>query len=558
LGAELSPARPRLVLRRALRRTPPRRHRRGEHLGRAGVHRRFDQRSGPGARHGDHRRGGRARHGARPGHRRRARAAQPAAPRVLRRRPLPDELHPRLGLAAGVASRKRRASRLPPSPFARLAARGGGSARRAGAAGALLPRHVLLRRAREHVLAGGSAALRIRGDADLRAVRLHGRRRRRRSGRPRRTAERPGRGARARRRRDGRARRRARLDPVRGRDGGAARRARARGRRAEPRKPLALQPDLQDRRDGRARRGARRVAIAVGRCPRPGAGGRVVRPAAARRARPVRGRVDVRGRGRRARAPARTPRRAGRGRARARARAPLRLMAAPERQRDPDAEFVGTFREPPAFEDLSERMAVKLTSMLRLTGPPHYELWQREIGGPHFKERTGQFLPIYHLDVEVTDAPIETRQMLDVAVRIRLGKEIGADGRVERLLSEADTELTAPTAAGGRVRLGRTRKQSIFTRADPDPARRRVTTLHPSFGLGELPRRELRAVKPDELLAPPADGRHLGALGPGPSHAWSYQQTDPNRHVHAMEYLRVVEAFATTELARAGRLPADY
>jgi len=233
-------------------------------------------------------------------------------------------------------------------------------------------------------------------------------------------------------------------------------------------------------------------------------------------------------------------------------------MAAPERQRDPDAEFVGTFREPPAFEDLSERMAVKLTSMLRLTGPPHYELWQREIGGPHFKERTGQFLPIYHLDVEVTDAPIETRQMLDVAVRIRLGKEIGADGRVERLLSEADTELTAPTAAGGRVRLGRTRKQSIFTRADPDPARRRVTTLHPSFGLGELPRRELRAVKPDELLAPPADGRHLGALGPGPSHAWSYQQTDPNRHVHAMEYLRVVEAFATTELARAGRLPADY
>ena len=44
---------------------------------------------------------------------------------------------------------------------------------------------------------------------------------------------------------------------------------------------------------------------------------------------------------------------------------------------------------------MSERAAVKLASMLRLTGRPHCTLWAREIGGPHFKERTGQFFPIY-------------------------------------------------------------------------------------------------------------------------------------------------------------------
>jgi len=62
--------------------------------------------------------------------------------------------------------------------------------------------------------------------------------------------------------------------------------------------------------------------------------------------------------------------------------------------RTADTEFRGTFQEPPYFEDLRERAAVKLTSMLRLTGRPHYTLWAREIGGAHFKERTGQFFPI--------------------------------------------------------------------------------------------------------------------------------------------------------------------
>jgi hypothetical protein len=180
------------------------------------------------------------------------------------------------------------------------------------------------------------------------------------------------------------------------------------------------------------------------------------------------------------------------------------------------------------------------------------------VGTPHFKERTGQFIPIYYLDLEVTDTPVETREPLQVDVRIRLGKHLGPDGAVDRLLSEAWTEVSAPAAGGARLRLGTTHKQAVFTRPDPDPSRRKVRVLHPSMGLGELPSRVIRPFEMDDLLAPPpgfAGGESLADREP---HVWSYQQTDPNRHVHAMEYVRVMEAFAADELARHGRSPRDY
>jgi hypothetical protein len=227
-------------------------------------------------------------------------------------------------------------------------------------------------------------------------------------------------------------------------------------------------------------------------------------------------------------------------------------------QRTADTEFRGTFQEPPYFEDLSERSAVKLTSLLRLTGRPHYTLWAREVGSPHFKERTGQFIPIYYLDLEVTDVPVETREALQVDVRIRLGKHLGPDGGVERLLSEAWTEVSAATADGRRLTLGTTHKQAVFTRPHPDPARRKVRVLHPSMGLGELPEREIRPFGLADLLAVPEGFTGGEALADGEAHVWSYQQTDPNRHIHAMEYVRVMEAFASDQLARRGRSPEGY
>ncbi|HJQ83453.1 MAG TPA: hotdog fold domain-containing protein [Candidatus Binatia bacterium] len=190
--------------------------------------------------------------------------------------------------------------------------------------------------------------------------------------------------------------------------------------------------------------------------------------------------------------------------------------------------------------------------MLRLTGRPHYTLWAREIGGIHFKERTGQFFPIYYLDVDVTDAPVESRDPVQVDVRIRLGKHLAADGSVDRIISEAWTEVTSTAADGRPLRLGGTHKQAVFTRPDPDPEKRKVRVLHPSLGLGELPAREIRPFSKEDLLAAPEGFVPREELLDAEAHVWSYQQTDPNGHVHAMDYVRVMEAFAADQLARTG------
>ena len=201
---------------------------------------------------------------------------------------------------------------------------------------------------------------------------------------------------------------------------------------------------------------------------------------------------------------------------------------------------------------------MKLTSLLRLTGRPHYTLWAREVGSPHFKERTGQFIPIYYLDLQVTDAPVETREPLRVDVRIRLGKHLGRDGTVDRLLSEAWTEVCAPTPDGRLLRLGGTHKQAVFTRPDPDPEQRKVRVLHPSMGLGELPSRRIKPFEMEDVLALPDGSAGGESLADRDAHVWSYQQTDPNQHIHAMEYVRVMEAFAADQLARRGLSPKDY
>lgn len=194
--------------------------------------------------------------------------------------------------------------------------------------------------------------------------------------------------------------------------------------------------------------------------------------------------------------------------------------------------------------------------MLRLTGRPHYTLWAREIGGAHFKERTGQFFPIYYLDVRVTDVPVESREPLRVDVRIQLGKHLAPDGSVDRLISEAWTEVTSTAADGRRLHHGSTHKQAAFTRPDPDPARRRVRVLHPSLGLGALPSRHIRPFGEADLIGAPEGFAAAETFADREAHCWSYQQTDPNGHIHAMDYVRVMEAFVADALARRGA-PAD-
>jgi hypothetical protein len=230
-------------------------------------------------------------------------------------------------------------------------------------------------------------------------------------------------------------------------------------------------------------------------------------------------------------------------------------------ERHADTVFKGIFRAPTHFEDLTERCAIKLTSLLRITGPPHYSLWSEQVGGPHFRERTGQFIPIHSLDLFVNDESVETRDAFDVEVSIRLGKEIGPAGEIVRLLSEGQTHVFAHRSGGGVVCVGGTTKHCVFTRPDAEePGQRKVTELHESMKLGRLPEREMRLATLDDVVGQPSHYRLFdgGVFADASAHVWSYLQTDPNRHVHAMEYVRSLELFAVDHLARLGRSPRHY
>ncbi|MGH7803217.1 MAG: hypothetical protein ACREQJ_02640 [Candidatus Binatia bacterium] len=219
-------------------------------------------------------------------------------------------------------------------------------------------------------------------------------------------------------------------------------------------------------------------------------------------------------------------------------------------KRDPDQVFRGSFQEPPYFEDLTERCALKLTSLMRFTGRPHFTLWMDQIGGPRFREETGQYIPIFYLELEVLDVPVETRAPATVEVEVRLGRERVEEGAVPRLVSEGRTRVVVPTADGPR-HVGSTRKLTIF--AHLDPSRGRVTELHPFMEMGSHPRRVIEIPRLIDMLRPPSgfDGDGWTFEDSEPQ-VWSYQQTDPNRHIHAMEYPRMLDLFVTRERAKRG------
>jgi hypothetical protein len=96
--------------------------------------------------------------------------------------------------------------------------------------------------------------------------------------------------------------------------------------------------------------------------------------------------------------------------------------------------------------------------------------------------------------------------------------------------------------------VARARLVNAFTRYDPDPARRRVTTLPPELGLGPGPSRITELLDLDALA--PA-GRRPDFVEQG-DRVWHYGQTDANRHVNGMEYLRSMEMFVADALHAAG------
>jgi hypothetical protein len=205
-------------------------------------------------------------------------------------------------------------------------------------------------------------------------------------------------------------------------------------------------------------------------------------------------------------------------------------------------------REPVRFTDLSERLAIKLSALPGYLSRAHFQSWHRRVGAPDFSDFSGVFTPLVFVDAEVTDLPLATPTMrggVRVRGRTHLAKSLGPDGAVRRLAREGHYDLTTDPGA----LLGRGRFVNVFTRYDADPVRRRVTELPPEMNLGTAPSR---------VIDIPDVADVVGSAGRAPDVAdheagvWHYTQTDANRHVNSMEYLRSMEDFVAGALAVRG------
>ncbi|MBY0275261.1 hypothetical protein K2Z84_07970 [Candidatus Binatia bacterium] len=215
------------------------------------------------------------------------------------------------------------------------------------------------------------------------------------------------------------------------------------------------------------------------------------------------------------------------------------------------ADFVLTarLREPVRFTDLSERLALKLSALPGYLSRAHFEVWHRRVGAPDFADFRGVFTPLVHVDLAVTDLPMGSpamRRAVHVRGQTHLGKTLDASGGVRHLAREGLYEVSAESGA----LVGRARFVNVFTRYDADPARRRVTELPAEMRLGSVPSRLVDVPDVAELLR--AAGSRAADLSDERAHVWHYTQTDANRHVNGMEYLRGMEDFVADALATRG------
>jgi hypothetical protein len=217
----------------------------------------------------------------------------------------------------------------------------------------------------------------------------------------------------------------------------------------------------------------------------------------------------------------------------------------PRSRRNPaDVVLRARLSEPVHFPDLSERLALKLSAVASYTARAHFGVWHRKLGTPDFTNAAGIFTPLVYVDLEATDVRVDPRQPFRVRGETFLAKTLDATGGVRHLVREGRHEVRE---AGGAV-VARARLLNAFTRYDPDPARRRVTELPPELGLGAAPS---RVTELPDLAALVPEGRAPDFAEAG-THVWHYGQTDANRHVNGMEYLRAMEHWVADVLHAAG------
>lgn len=202
------------------------------------------------------------------------------------------------------------------------------------------------------------------------------------------------------------------------------------------------------------------------------------------------------------------------------------------------------YRETIHFPDLTERLGLRLSGIVRYTARAHFRAWHRRFGGPDFTDPSGIFTPLVAVELETSDIPVEPWQGFRVHGETFLARTVDAHGAVRQLVREGRHTVHD---GSGKV-VARARLTNVFTRYDADPARRRVTELPAELGLGPAPSRVTEMLDVETLVP---GGRAPDFVEHG-ERVWHYGQTDANRHVNGMEYLRAMELFVADALHAAG------
>ncbi len=204
-----------------------------------------------------------------------------------------------------------------------------------------------------------------------------------------------------------------------------------------------------------------------------------------------------------------------------------------------------SLRESVGFQTLTENRSIRLSSVSEYTGRSHFMPWQRILRGLHdFADMAGIFTPLVYTELETADISCDPTSRVRVRGESWLGRALDESGAVRHIVREGRHLVVDATG----TTLARARMLNVFTRYDPDPARRRVTSLPPELGLGSQPSRVIEVPSIETIV----DLARKPDFAETDIHAWHYGQTDPNHHVNGMAYLRVMEEYVVDLLHAAG------
>lgn len=210
-----------------------------------------------------------------------------------------------------------------------------------------------------------------------------------------------------------------------------------------------------------------------------------------------------------------------------------------------DRSIRSRLRETVIFPHLTERGALRLSALQHYTARAHFVPWHRVFGTPDFEGQTGIFSPLVYVEMETTDLACQPHEKIAVVGETHLARSVDDTGATRHLLREGQHRLERLDG----TRIADVCMVNAFTRYDSDPARRRVTQLPIGGPMSGTPSRITKLPTVETLLP----GARQPDFRDADEHVWHYGQTDPNKHVNGIEYLRTMELFVADVLYRRGQ-----